>query len=223
MRIAGFSVGVLCLALAGCAGNDPARLTYQDGSARSLLIVELDPPVAGSRLEVATYDEQAHAVTAYIGAGDAAGFEPGEKTRYAFAVVDPGTYAFVSVAQQVKWAVCFHEKSLAFTVSAGQSVFLGRINMGAHLAQLQQSAVTSHQTYAKGVDVFHYFDNILPPQIAEPDAAAVAKAQQFVSQRMPQVKAELKPASYRPAHFGTGYDAFHVQRICTGYYRKTVK
>jgi hypothetical protein len=73
---------------------------------------------------------------------------------------------------------------------------------------------------AQGSNFFTYFDGILPPQIKPPTEAELPAVRDYLSSASPLVTSVPRAASFEPATFGTGTDAFGVKRVCGGYYDK---
>jgi len=137
--------------------------------------------------------------------------------------VRPGTYVYQAVVQQLRWAVCFHENTLSFTVRPGEVALLGSINHALHSNELSERARDSFKTTVGKYDVHHFFDDISPPRVTPPekDPTLLSRAKAFVESSMPKVRGEVKGAAYSPARFGTGYSLFG-QRLCGGYFKQSV-
>lgn len=211
--------------LAACTPPDPSKIAFPDQSPKALVLMKVEPANVGYVLQLARFNEPEQA----LDAGSFGGFEPlavvdPVGTHYVARLLDPGTYVIQDFSQQAAWAVCFNEKTRAFTVAAGDAVFLGDFSPILHLAQLETLARTSGQTLSMNNQIFHYFDNIIPPRLSAPtvNSPDFLAAKQYEAASMPTLHGRLKPVVFRPARFGTGYSLFG-QRVCGGYFKDKVK
>jgi hypothetical protein len=85
-------------------------------------------------------------------------------------------------------------------------------------------AQESGQLVGNQNSVYHYFDNIIPPQITTPNAASgdFLAAKQYEAASMPTLHGRLQPVVYNGAKFGVGY-TLAADRVCGGYFKEKLK
>ena len=208
-----FIVAALTALLAACATN-PATIAISPQSEKALLIMEVGASPIDFQLGLAPYDAEAGAIHGWTQLW----VPQSSVKRYFVRELQPGRYAFMYLAQQEQWAVCFHADTQAFDVRPGEVIYLGAFDPRPHLLQLQGLAVSSGRTYAQGSTLIHFFDNITPPALLPPQEEDLARVQTYLSQTSPLVTAPIRRAEYQPAAFGTGRDLFGLERVCGGYY-----
>jgi hypothetical protein len=102
-------------------------------------------------------------------------------------------------------------------------LFLGAFDPSRHLADLSMNIAAMGQFTSRKNEIFHYFDNITPPQVLPPsqNAELLIRAKAFVGASMPHVHAEVQSAVYTKASFGTGR-TLAGQRVCGGYFKENI-
>jgi hypothetical protein len=227
LRIAAFLTALL---LAGCGASNPQtiELTSATDDAGVLLLYAM-PANVDYHIRVVGYDPVTQqAQDALLNGWGEAMRVDADKTattpKFIVRRVTPGTYVYQSLSQQLTWAVCFHENTLSFTVKPGQVLFLGTFNAAPHLADLNKNVLVHKDFTSRDREPHHYFDGITPPQIILPGSKPeiLAKAKAFVLESMPNVRADVVPASYSKVKFGTG-QTLYGKRICGGYSKEDVK
>jgi len=209
-----------CIILAACA-VDPKTIAITPQSPKALVVVQLEPSPIGASLLLASYDVERGIITATpFGGATSIGIPQSNARTYAISVVDPGKYVFAYVAQQIYWETCFHEHTSAFDVKPGEVVYLGVFDARPHLLQLNALVLRSGMTSTR--DPVPFFDGILPPRIAEPKETDLPAVGAYLAATSPLVTSQARIATYTPARFGTGRDAFGIQKLCTGYYSEEV-
>jgi hypothetical protein len=132
-------VFALSILLSACAA-DPSRFQVTPQSTKSLIVVGVRPTAIDYWISMGKYDAQLGKLTASPFDGWVSFEVPASTTAHFLTTqVDPGRYAFSSVAQQRAWVGCFHEHSLSFEVGPGEVVYLGVFDAAPHLAQIQHS------------------------------------------------------------------------------------
>jgi hypothetical protein len=213
----------IAFALAACAvTRDPTKVDFPDDAGQGLVLLKAGSAPIRYTLNVVEYDEVEQAIDVDTRRGFTVGGSA--NPAYVALLLRPGTYVFQDIVQQGSWAVCFNEGTRSFSIKAGEALFLGDLNPVPHLAQLQHLALESGQTEARTGDTYHYFDNIVPPQVTmpSPDSMDFRAAKAFESSAMPMLHGRLKPALYKSARFGTGYTLFGISRVCGGLYKDKV-
>jgi hypothetical protein len=223
------AVGLVMAAAAG-ATQKAERIEIRADSERAVVIVKApDIPISapyqtGYRLTLHIYDPAAEAMRGGPYGGTAT-FDAKSNLFYdGYLVMDvkPGTYVITEFSRQDLWALCFHDNSLQFTVSAGQAVYLGELDAFSHVSELQQKAVASGRTSSRGGAV-HFFDDVSPPRLRQPGAGDLAQVARMMQARMPKTTVTPQAATFAPARFGTGSDLFGMSRICGGYHAGSAK
>jgi hypothetical protein len=219
--------GALSLAVAtvAAATQKAEKIAIQPGSERAALIIKaVDVPISppyqtGYRLTLSKYDAEHEAMQGGPYGGKAV-FDAKTKLFYdGYLVMDvkPGTYVISDFSRQDRWALCFNENSVQFTVSPGEVLYLGELDAVGHVRELERKAVSSGRLIYTSSPI-HFFDDVTPPMlkpVSEDDLAAVRRMMQA---RMPRTTVEPKAAAFRPARFGTGRNLLGMSRICGGYY-----
>ena len=142
---------------------------------------------------------------------------------YIVSDLKPGTYVVTDFSRQDKWALCFHDNSVAFTLKPGEVLYLGDFAAAAHLFELERMAISSGKTSLSQYGLAHFFDNVSPPSFAPGGPAELAAVAAMMKTHMPRTTVAPKPVQFTPARFGTGRDLFGTQRICGGYYTGKAK
>lgn len=142
---------------------------------------------------------------------------------YLVSDLKPGTYVLTDFSRQDLWALCFHARSIQFTLKPGEVLYLGELNATKHLAELEYLAVSSGMTTLRGGRLAHFFDNVSPPALTPADEAGVAAVAEMMKAAMPATTVAPRAATITPARFGTGSDLFGTQRVCGGWHNKSAK
>jgi hypothetical protein len=137
--------------------------------------------------------------------------------------IKPGTYVFRDMSRQDRWALCFHDNSLQFTVKAGEALYLGEFESQKYIEELETVAITTGRVVSQNSAAVHFFDNITPPSFGTVSAADLTAVAAMMKARMPKTTVAPKAPTYSPARFGTGNDLFGLNRVCGGYYTKKAK
>lgn len=223
---------ILALALAApaLAENKPEKIAIAPDSEKAAIIMKapwIDPPsdysaLSGYQLGISAFDPAEGQLKGSFFKGFRSLVSRRAFWRKGYLVSDirPGTYAVMQFSRQDKWALCYHADTLQFTVRPGEVLYLGEFDARRHLAQLESMVIGSGQTSLNNIQVAHYFDGIERPAfgaVSESELAEVAAAMKTI---MPRTTVSPTAVSFAPARFGTGSDAFGLQRVCGGYYRK---
>jgi hypothetical protein len=232
MSLGGFGSRALCtagffisLALAGCAASNPRMIEMTaESQDTAVLLFYAIPTSVGYSVNVVGYDPVKQEVRDSLltnGSTEPMRTDKGTEPQFIVRRVVPGTYVYQSFVQQEAWAVCFHKDTLAFTVKPGQVAFLGTLNPVPHINDLNRNVNANRNYSARRSDIYHYFDNITPPQMILPGESPdiLTKARAFVASSMPQVRAEVHPVTYSKASFRAGY-TLSLQRHCGGYIKE---
>jgi hypothetical protein len=142
---------------------------------------------------------------------------------YLVSDLKPGTYVITDLSRQDRWALCFYDNSLQFTVNAGQVLYLGDFDAAFHVLELERMAITSGRTSLRGGSLAHFFDKITPPRFKLGTADDLAAVAAMMKSAMPQTTVAPQLVQFQPARFGTGHDLFGTGRICGGYYTGKAK
>lgn len=206
---------MLCAVLAaGCAAN-PASLQVSAEAGEALILLYV-PQSNDFTLHLARYDPVARDTTVDLVSGRAALTVPlGHDSQFVYQTVKAGTYAFLSFERQFGYALCFQSGTLAFTAAPGDVLLIGTIAPERHFAELGRNiAANNDHLKAKGL-LYHYFDNISPPQIVQSQSpgTSVADAQAFVAANFPKVKGAAKLAVLQKASFTAGKSVWG-DRVC---------
>lgn len=224
MRVlAGLLLGALALGVSGCANLDPARQQLAAGAPEGILLLKLKPTRTGYNLVGQQFDPANHLLKAGSFKGGWASFDVDPGMPYAALKVVPGTYVFSGLSQQSAWMSCFQDSSVTFDLKAGEVLYLGEFDPVPILADLQRKVVERGETVSMNNRNYFYFDNIPAPHFDfGPDRdRASAEAETYVHTHMTKVSAPVRLAEFHQTTFGIGYDAFHIQRVCGGYYKES--
>jgi hypothetical protein len=206
-------------ALAACSKPDPTRISFGEHPNNAVILMRTGGTGIGYWLKLAVYDDTSHSIATGLWNGSQLfKVDPSPVPSYIALTVPPGTYAFQFIEQQNIWSLCFSNRSLAFTVNAGDAVFLGDFDARAHLKQLEELAIKHNEIKSFTGTMNDYFDpEILSPQISAPGPTTpdFLAAKQYEAAAMPSLRGRLQPVRYRPANFGVGY-LLTGQRICGG-------
>ena len=179
------------LAAQPAAADKPRNVDITPSSSRGALLFKVRPQPVGHML-VFTRNQR----SSFLSVGHRIwikGTGP-EKERFIVEILPPGEYRLNAVHQQQAWAACLEARTLTVTIKAGEIAYLGSLDAGPTLATIQHNARLNKQMSASAHELHLYRSNVVPPQIAERDAAAVAQAQTFVRQEMPKSSAPVNLA-----------------------------
>jgi len=206
---------------AGVAGCGPVQNTAVDLASlppgKALIILRVTEASPDSTFELSTYDTARQRMTSSPLSGFQT-FDLADTSDQGFLwkQVDPGTYVLASFTHQHHWALCFAHQSEAFTVQAGQRLYLGTLDTP-QFSQALSINVDAHGD--RRIDarfLKHYFDGI-PPVHTEmeklplnPDGTVMLSSTGSVDG---VENAVMVPASFKP-----GY-TLYGQPICGGYFR----
>lgn len=188
--------------------HDAQNVKLADNDKDALILIRAEPSKVPYILHVTQFDEQKQTLTLGSFAADTLiKVDPSSDSAYLAKKVEPGTYVYSFLADQVGWAGCFQASTLKFTVHAGEAVFLGTFRPAANLQQINDLTVASGQlsrSISSGVQF--YYDNILPPQISTPNSTSAdfAAAKNYEASSLPSLRGRLQPAVYQPARFELG-------------------
>lgn len=214
----------LMLLLAACA-TSPAKLQITpESKTGAVVLVSLAAPVA-YELSTEFYNPETKALDKnFFGpltpSWDVAA---SKNAQVAVAEAQPGRYVITYLSQQDHWGVCFHANTMSFEVKPGEAVFLGVFDPQPHLRQLSQLVVSSGRMTASQATIVHFFDDITPPAFRPATEDDLKAAQTGLAIVSPGITSPLRPATFQPAKFGAGTDAFGVQRVCSGWYTGSAK
>ena len=213
-----FLLLVTLAALAGCATSQTSQADLAPDASRGTIVLSL----AGSRsfldaLMLAPYNP----ATGTIAGGTYVSLDMYRVSNlgYVWKSVRPGTYVVHSLLHQGAWDLCFNADTQAFTVAAGQTVYLGTFNPQPYVAALTQDALAAGDTKLSSKTIRSYFD--APPARVDADARfpeSGGPLQIASGQAVQATKAMFIPATFQPGtdYFGTG-GLFHVGgRTCFG-------
>lgn len=218
------------LSSAAFAGQKADKIAVTPDGDRSLVILKatpLPPPfnmASGFHLTFAPYDAQEEAIGGGILGG---GFTLLAKPKlfydgYLVADVRPGTYIFQQFTRQDRWALCYNQESPAFTIKAGEALYLGEFDSRGSLIDLENEVSKSMRFLSTGGSLVHFFD-VAAPRLKPIVDGEVAMVQSFVTARMPRTTSPVMPAMFSVGRFGTGKDLFGTNRVCGGYYKGSAK
>lgn len=200
--------------------TDPAKIAITPKSSGGMIVMAIEPTATPYTISIKSYSKSEDRLT-----GDYKGFyvEPSADRQVMAVEAAPGAYVFQDVRQQVVWAVCFHDDSLAFDVSPGEVVYLGAFDGAVNLDQLRALAVASGRTSANGVTLHNFLEGIKPPALAPVDEAGLGAARAYLARTSPLVTSPVRAAQLEPARFGAGKDLFGVQDSCGGWHTGSAK
>jgi hypothetical protein len=229
LSIATFLLVTVCSGTS-IAKQNPAKIQISAESKDAAIVIKLPSAPAPYEVNFTPYDIEKEQLTGlFRGLQISVSEEDFEKqidskARFFSHKIKPGTYVLQLISQQGgTWGVCFFESTQAFTVSAGQVLYLGELNSDAHVRQLLQLALAKGQTSAPQGTVYNYFDGIISPTLSTENASVdLPNAIEFVKESMPKTSVKPIAAKILPARFGTGYTLFG-QRVCGGYFAKSAK
>lgn len=212
------------------AGQKAEKIAVTPEGDRALVIVKaaaIPPPInmaSGFHLTFAPYDAQEEAIGGSLLGG---GFTLLAKPKlfydgYLVADVRPGTYIFQQFTRQDRWALCYNQESKAFSIKAGEALYLGEFDSRGSLIDLENEVSKSMRFFSTGGSLVHFFD-VAPPRLKPIAEGEVAKVQSFVAARMPRTTSPVMPATFSMGRFGTGKDLFGTNRVCGGYYKGSAK
>lgn len=213
------------LVLASCGMPKPGEIELAPQGSDALLLLYTTPTTISYDLRVTNFDPNAKQTTeSSLGGWVHLRASSGPMAHFVYAKVSPGTYAIHSFQQQLKWALCFHANTYAFSVSPGQVLYLGAFEAKKHHAELNSQVQTHGNLIAGKYEVHHYFDDVARPHVVQVSQGpgSLAHAQEYVTANMPKVRAKVDLASLQNASFGTGY-SLTGQRLCGGYFKGAAK
>ena len=210
--------------VSACMSSDPGKQEMAAGTTDKAVILMKTRPsdVYAYSLALSLYDVANRKLTSNP-LGSHATLDVLPRQASAAQVVTPGTYVIQALSQQAYWSACYQDNSLRFDVKPGEIVYLGEFDPGPGLALSTKQAQERGQTTSSNSMSYYYFDNIPPPVLTIPQDREKMRAsvEEFVRKEMPKVQGKVVFAEYEPAKFGTGNDAFGIQRVCGGYYLKS--
>lgn len=200
--------------------TDPAKIAITPQSKGGMILITVEPVPEPYTLSLKSYSKAEDKLT-----GDYRAFfvQPSAERQVMSVEAPAGTYVFQDIRQQVVFAVCFHDDSLAFDVRPGDVVHLGVLDAGVNLNQLKQLAVATGRTTANGVTLNNFLDGIKPPAIYPATDADLAAARARVAEMHPRITSPIRPAQFEPARFGAGKDLFGIQDSCGGWHTGSAK
>ncbi|HKX64331.1 MAG TPA: hypothetical protein VJM78_03415 [Rhizomicrobium sp.] len=211
--------GIVALAH-GCTNYDPGKIALNAASPEGVILMKLTPSPIVYSLTIQKFDAPNQRLLGGSFSGGWANFEELSSQPYVAKSVAPGTYVVTSLAQQTWWTACFQDGTYSFEVKPGEVVYLGTFNALPSLVALslhvkrEGPSMTSRSVY--------YFDRNPVPNFSfsANREAELAQAQGYVKAQMPHVDAPVALAELHATKFGTGSDAFGLQRVCGGYYKQ---
>jgi len=214
------AIAILGLALLGGCVTDPAKIAITPQSPGGMILITLEPVPEPYTISLKSYSKAEDRLT-----GDYHAFfvEPSNQRQVMSIEAPAGTYVFQDIRQQVVWAVCFHDDSLAFDVRPGEVVHLGVLDAGVNLNQLKQLAVSTGRTTANGITLNNFLDGIKPPAVGPASDADLADVRAYIGRTHPLVTSPVHPARFEPARFGAGKDLFGIQDSCGGWHTGSAK
>jgi hypothetical protein len=213
------------------AGQKAEKIAITAAAPKAALIIKAEdipisyPYQTGFRLGLQIYDPDLQTMKGGPFGGSAT-FEGKTKLFYGgYLVMDvkPGTYVFRDLSRQDRWALCFHNSSLQFTVQPGEVIFLGEFNSGQHVRELEEMAIMTGRVVSTNSEAVHFFDGITAPMLSPVDDLSLNAVGEMMKKYMPNTTVAAKPANFSPARFGTGSDLFGLNRVCGGYFTKKAK
>ena len=224
---------VACLVATAAAGTqNPTKIAITPGSPDAAILMLVPILAAPYSIGFAPYDP----VTRALGASKVGGrydvetparpksASPAEapEVYYAMVSVLPGTYVVRDLSQQQRWSACYGRGTVSFSVAPGQIVYLGLIDTGRMIAQLQAVVLARPgDERLIGYEQRTYFEGFGPPAFRDTgDGAALAASAAWVKTRSPGTNVMPVAASFSPVKFGTGTDLFGIEKVCTGGHRR---
>lgn len=209
------------LLVSACITKPAGVVNVTPTSANGAIMLYLEPSPVQYQLNMLRFNEEGTALEANtFSAIYPFRVEPNQAGYYSV-VAKPGRYVFVSVHQQGYWAVCFHNKTVAFDVRPGEIAYVGRFNPTPHILQLQMLAQQSGRLRTNGQEV-HFFDGIIPPRLAPATSADVQAAQTYAAANFPNATAPIHAPELSQAQFGIGHSAYGGGLVCGGYRERPI-
>lgn len=215
----------LLIATPALAAPKPSKIAITPDSTDAAVLVRAPRLPVTYTLGISRFDPVAqNLLTGSFSGGwvnmEVAGGGPGQ--AYVLRRLKPGTYVLRDVSQQQYWAVCFGDATRQFSVGPGRLLYLGDFDGPTAIAELHANvrANPGHGRAKQGT-IHHYLDNVTPPRLTEPDAAALAEAAAWLKAESPATTVAPVVATLTPAKFGTGVTLIG-QRACGGYFKKKV-
>lgn len=200
--------------------TDPAKIAVTPQSKGGMIVLAIEPVPEPFTVSLKSYSRAEDKLT-----GDYHGFfvEPSAQRQVMAIEAPAGTYVFQDIRQQVVFAVCFHDNSLAFDLHPGEIVHLGVLDSGVNLNQLKQLALSTGRTTANGVTLNNFLDGITPPALSPATDADLVAARGYLAKTSPLVTSPVHAAKLEPARFGAGKDLFGIQDSCGGWHTGSAK
>jgi len=216
MRIMGLLAVVSFLA--GCGTSQTAPADLSPGADSGTIILRLAAMhVVPTKLMLAPYDPNNHR----LGGGSYAGIDMFRVSDRGFVWkrIRPGTYVLHSYIQQDTWDLCFYADTEYFTLSPGQTLYLGTFDPAPYDSALTQDVQYADDTKLPHRTVRSYYDSPtahIEPDRGFPDTGGTLPVS--ATQSVQASKAVLAPASFALGTdvFGTG-GLFHLGgKTCFG-------
>ena len=177
------------------------------------------------QLDMSLYDPQDHLMkaTSFGGWAEATDLGKGQtEETFHLIKVKPGLYVISRLSVQGIWGLCYNKASVYFEVKPGTVTYIGELDPAPEVAAIRQAVKARRlKSYARNGAPQTLFDDYAAP-LKAPDQAADWKTAYatYIAAKAPGLTAPVEAAELKPAHFGTGRDAFGLGRICGGYYAK---
>jgi hypothetical protein len=212
------SLAASIMVLAGCSAQNAAVDVENPAPGKAVILLAVTDAEPRSTLQLSPYDPARHVLTSTPLSGfDTFDLSDVSDQGFVWKQVDPGTYVFASFTHQNQWALCFAGQTQAFTVQAGQKLYLGRLDTAVFEQALESDvAVHGNGTMRSGV-LSHYFDGIPPVRTdmaklpLNPDGSISVSSSRSVD--------AVDDAVFTPAVFKAGYTLYGA-RVCGGYGRQ---
>jgi hypothetical protein len=189
--------------------KSPQDVTLSDHDADALVLILAEPATVPYTLHITQFDERHQKLALGRFASDTlVKVTPSGAPVYLAKKLEPGTYVYSFLADQVFWATCFQANTRNFTVTAGDAIFLGAFQPDANLKQIEQLAAATDTTTIQRLGLYFFYNGIKPPQITSPitSSADFLSAKNYETASMPSLHGRLQPVVYQTATFQTGTD-----------------
>jgi len=119
--------------------------------------------------------------------------------KYVARSLKPGRYILTSISQQGQWGSCFANGTKVITVQPGRVYYLGTVNAGPLLAELQESAIARGKSRLSGGGLAVGWDHKVIPEWTISGSSEWDAARAYVRSKMPKTTAPIEQLTAEPA------------------------
>ena len=199
MRTPGF--GLMTVALVAAGLSAPAATKVKDkaitaASPESLVVMHTGSSTTGYDLRFSAEGQGGFGRKIY-----SLSKKYSDTSPYTTRTLKPGTYVLNSIVQQGAWSTCFTTGTFAFTIQPGRVYYIGEVNSGPLLLDLQRSAIARGRTRLTSGALAIGWEPEIKPTFTVPTAEDLANVRRFVATAMPRTTAPVEALAGRPADF----------------------